>query len=103
MGSERILARAGSTVGRAGLFVAFVALFATGLAAAPPAGARPSEDRNPNSSETIALGSRTVELTLNHSAGGLAWDGRVRDLVVTAGTVPERLIGLPYPRPDRDG
>jgi len=97
------LARAGSTVGRAGLFVAFVALFATGLAAAPPAGARPSEDRNPSSSETIAFGSRTVELTLNHSTGGPAWDGRVRDLVVTAGPVLEDLIGVPYPGPDKIG
>ena len=103
MGSQGILARAGSTVGRAGLFVAFVALFATGLAAAPPAGARPSEDRNPSSSETIAFGSRTVELTLNHSTGGPAWDGRVRDLVVTAGPVLEDLIGVPYPGPDKIG
>ncbi|TMG00620.1 MAG: hypothetical protein E6I03_11105 [Chloroflexi bacterium] len=90
-------------MGRAGLFVAFVALFASGLAAAPPAGARPSEDRNPSSSETIAFGSRTVELTLNHSAGGPAWDGRVRDLVVTAGPVLEDLIGVPYPGPDKIG
>jgi hypothetical protein len=90
-------------VGRALLFVAFIALFASWLVAPPQARALPSEERNPSTSETITFGSRTVELTLSHSAGGPAWDSRVKRLVVAAGPVLEDLIGVPYPGPEKIG
>jgi len=103
MGSERILLRVGSTVSRAVLFVASVGLLAGWLVPPSPADGRPGADRNPSSTETIAFGSRTVELTLSHSTGGLAWDSRVKGLVVAAGPVLEDLIGVPYPGPDKIG
>ena len=103
MYSGRRLPPAGSLSRRTGLLVASITLFVGVLAAPAPAEGRPGDDRNPSSSETITFGSRTVELTLSHSEGGLAWDSHVKDLVVRAGPALEELIGVPYPGPDKIG
>lgn len=50
--------------------------------------------------ETIAFGSRTVELTVDGSPGHVEWEQRVTGLVAAAGAVLEELIGVPYPGPD---
>lgn len=49
-------------------------------------------------SQTIAFGSRSVELTVN-SGGDAAFEQRVTELVAAAGPVLEGLIGVPYPGP----
>src|SRR5262245_51461621 len=103
MDSKKTLLRFRSVGGCAAPLLALAGLFLTGLILAPPAGASPRGDRPPSSRETITFGSRTIELTLNHSDGGPDWDSRVRNLVVEAGPVLEDLIGVPYPGPDKVG
>ncbi|HEV8575050.1 MAG TPA: hypothetical protein VGR43_10135, partial [Dehalococcoidia bacterium] len=50
--------------------------------------------------QTIAFGSRAVELTLDHP-GDQEWAGSVTDVVVSGGPVLEDLIGVPYPGPEK--
>ena len=69
----------------------------------PPADARASESANLGDPQTIAFGSRTVQLTVNESPGDQEWARRVTGVVVAAGPALEEMIGVPYPGPEAMG
>jgi hypothetical protein len=81
------------------LLLAAVAVTAS-LIASPRADARPSPAPIAGDVQTIAFGSRTVELTVDGSPGDKYWAERVTDLVIAGGPVLEELIGVPFPGPD---
>ena len=82
----------------------FLALAAVGLAASlitsPDADARPAPAPIVGEVQTIAFGSRTVELTVDGSPGDGEWAQRVTDLMIAGGPALEELIGVPFPGPD---
>lgn len=67
----------------------------------PPAAARASEGLG--DPQTIAFGSRTVQLTVNESPGDQEWARRVAEVVAAAGPALEEMIGVPYPGPEAMG
>jgi hypothetical protein len=69
----------------------------------PPAAAGASEGANLEDPQTIAFGSRTVQLTVNESPGDQEWARRVTEAVVAAGPALEEMIGVPYPGPEAMG
>ena len=73
---------------------------AASLITSPEADARPGPAALAGEVQTIAFGSRTVELTVDGSPGDTEWAQRVSDLVIAGGPVLEELIGVPYPGPD---
>jgi hypothetical protein len=70
------------------------------LIASPEAGARPAPAPIAGEVQTIAFGSRTVELTVEGSPGDEEWAQRLTDLVIAGGPALEELIGVPFPGPD---
>ena len=81
------------------LLLAALAVIAS-LIASPGADARPAPAPVAGEVQTIAFGSRTVELTVDGTPGDREWAQRVSDLVIAGGPVLEELIGVPYPGPD---
>ena len=81
------------------LLLAALAVVAS-LITAPEAGARPGPAPIAGDVQTIAFGSRMVELTVDGSPGDDEWGQRVTDLVIAAGPALEELIGVPFPGPD---
>ena len=82
------------------LLLAALAVIAS-LIMSPKADARPAPAPIGGEVQTIAFGSRTVELTVDGSPGDREWPQRVTDLVIAGGPVLEELIGVPFPGPDQ--
>ena len=91
--------RSGSAVSRLLVLVLFLAAVG-GQLVSPAPGAPAAAGANAGETQTISFGSRTVELTLDHS-GNNEWAGRVSDIVVAGGPALEELIGVPYPGPEK--
>ena len=73
----------------------------TPLIVSPRADAGPAPAPIAGEVQTIAFGSRTVELTLDGTPRDTYWAQRVSDLVIAGGPVLEELIGVPFPGPEQ--
>ncbi len=85
------------------LLVAIYSLAAVWQVTLPPAAGRASDGANLEDPQTIAFGSRTVQLTVNESPGDQEWARRVTEVVIAAGPALEEMIGVPYPGPEAIG
>jgi hypothetical protein len=81
------------------LFLGSLGVVAWQLAASPAA-AQPDAANRAQEAQTIAFGSRTIQLRVDHLPGNQAWAERVTQVVVASGSVLEGIIGVPYPGPD---
>ena len=82
------------------LLLAALALI-TSVIVSPRADAGPAPAPIAGEVQTIAFGSRTVELTLDGTPRDTYWAQRVSDLVIAGGPVLEELIGVPFPGPEQ--
>jgi hypothetical protein len=78
------------------LFVTAVAVAAWQLSSSQAGAQAPTAGE----AQTIAFGSRTVQLRVDPSPGDQEWARRVNDIVVAGGPVLEDLIGVPFPGPE---